>query len=54
MMWVVRPDKDWDGRTKMGTNPDTYTVRNKLKHPFFEVMPRQWRVFQVVAIETFV
>ena len=22
-MWVVRSDKDGDGRTKMGTNPDT-------------------------------
>ena len=22
-MWVVRSDEDGDGRTKMGTNPDT-------------------------------
>ena len=28
-------------------------VRNKLKHTFFEVMPKRWRLFQMVAIETF-
>ena len=30
-MWVVRSDKDGDGRTKMGTNPDSHEVRLPLE-----------------------
>ena len=31
MMWVVWLDKDGDGRTKMGTNPDTFPLGKSLE-----------------------
>ena len=32
MMWVVRPDEDGDGQTKMGMNPDI-TPPSKVQRP---------------------
>ena len=64
-LWALSSDLKLKGCPCLFTMPNgtlqklirisvSYTVQNKLKHTFFEVMPRWWRVFQTVAIETFI